>query len=297
MRSILNCPNSEYRVATHPHLSTLNSITRKSKLKCSSQIKFVVSLSPRSDCVFCVPRCTASDLIFWQRRSCVWKAFNIQWSAREHMCARLSTVVCAMCVHIVNPAFARILNYHSNFMENNFVFPRNRILVWIWSEIDWDFICVASSPAMRWHIHLRCIVRFVFIFGNKLNLHTACGAVREIRGVAMGRGIFCVGKRLTIVIEWFFSRTSSDFDLVICPFSDAHSCKELHTRSHKYALQNFQQVVSTEEFLLLPFSEVSENAICMESKSLTSIRHYGDGPVSGACIPRLFCRQTDYTNR
>lgn len=40
--------------------------------------------------------------------------------------------------------------------------------------------------------------------------------------------------------------------------SDAHSCKELHTRSHKYALQNFQQVVSTEEFLLLPFSEVSE---------------------------------------
>lgn len=38
--------------------------------------------------------------------------------------------------------------------------------------------------------------------------------------------------------------------------SDAHSCKELHTRSHKYALQNFQQVVGTEEFLLLPFSEV-----------------------------------------
>lgn len=39
-------------------------------------------------------------------------------------------------------------------------------------------------------------------------------------------------------------------------FIDAHSCKELHTRSHKYALQNFQQVVGTEEFLLLPFSEV-----------------------------------------
>lgn len=37
---------------------------------------------------------------------------------------------------------------------------------------------------------------------------------------------------------------------------DAHSCKELHTRSHKYALQNFQQVVGTEEFLLLPFEEV-----------------------------------------
>lgn len=40
--------------------------------------------------------------------------------------------------------------------------------------------------------------------------------------------------------------------------TDAHSCKELHTRSHKYALQNFQQVVGTEEFLLLPFSEVSK---------------------------------------
>lgn len=39
-------------------------------------------------------------------------------------------------------------------------------------------------------------------------------------------------------------------------FIDAHSCKELHSRSHKYALQNFQQVVGTEEFLLLPFSEV-----------------------------------------
>lgn len=39
-------------------------------------------------------------------------------------------------------------------------------------------------------------------------------------------------------------------------FPDAHSCKELHSRSHKYALQNFQQVVGTEEFLLLPFSEV-----------------------------------------
>lgn len=38
--------------------------------------------------------------------------------------------------------------------------------------------------------------------------------------------------------------------------ADAHSCKELHTRSHKYALQNFQQVVGTEEFLLLPFEEV-----------------------------------------
>ena len=40
-------------------------------------------------------------------------------------------------------------------------------------------------------------------------------------------------------------------------FSDTHACKELHKRSHKFALQNFQEVMSTEEFLLLPFQEVS----------------------------------------
>ena len=39
-------------------------------------------------------------------------------------------------------------------------------------------------------------------------------------------------------------------------FSDTHACKELHKRSHRFALQNFQEVMSTEEFLLLPFSEV-----------------------------------------
>lgn len=39
---------------------------------------------------------------------------------------------------------------------------------------------------------------------------------------------------------------------------DTHSCKELHLKSHVYALQNFQQVVGTEEFLLLPFEEVNE---------------------------------------
>ena len=39
-------------------------------------------------------------------------------------------------------------------------------------------------------------------------------------------------------------------------FADTHACKELHKRSHKFALQNFQEVMSTEEFLLLPFQEV-----------------------------------------
>ncbi|RZF43522.1 hypothetical protein LSTR_LSTR013046 [Laodelphax striatellus] len=46
--------------------------------------------------------------------------------------------------------------------------------------------------------------------------------------------------------------------LGIRSFADAHSCKELHKRSHRFALQNFQEVMNTEEFLLLPFSEVEE---------------------------------------
>lgn len=44
--------------------------------------------------------------------------------------------------------------------------------------------------------------------------------------------------------------------LGIRSFADAHSCKELYKQSHKFALHYFQDVVSTEEFLLLPFNEV-----------------------------------------
>lgn len=46
--------------------------------------------------------------------------------------------------------------------------------------------------------------------------------------------------------------------LGIRSFADTHSCKELHLKSHVYALQNFQQVIATEEFLLLPFQEVKD---------------------------------------
>ncbi|XP_059474437.1 kelch-like protein 17 isoform X2 [Neocloeon triangulifer] len=46
--------------------------------------------------------------------------------------------------------------------------------------------------------------------------------------------------------------------LGIRSFADAHSCKELHRRSHRFALQNFQEVITTEEFLLLPFQEVEQ---------------------------------------
>uniref|UniRef100_A0A0A1X9B2 Kelch-like protein 17 n=3 Tax=Zeugodacus cucurbitae TaxID=28588 RepID=A0A0A1X9B2_ZEUCU len=68
--------------------------------------------------------------------------------------------------------------------------------------------------------------------------------------------------------------------LGIRSFADAHSCKELHTRSHKYALQNFQQVVGTEEFLLLPFDEVkdliSNNQlnICSEEKVFLAVLNW-----------------------
>lgn len=44
--------------------------------------------------------------------------------------------------------------------------------------------------------------------------------------------------------------------LGIKSFADAHSCNELHKESHRFALHHFQDVVSTEEFLLLPVNEV-----------------------------------------
>ncbi|XP_043246385.1 kelch-like protein 17 [Amphibalanus amphitrite] len=46
--------------------------------------------------------------------------------------------------------------------------------------------------------------------------------------------------------------------LGIRSFADTHSCDELHIRSHKFALQNFQEVCGTEEFLFLPFKQVNE---------------------------------------
>ncbi|XP_076332123.1 kelch-like protein 17 isoform X1 [Tachypleus tridentatus] len=46
--------------------------------------------------------------------------------------------------------------------------------------------------------------------------------------------------------------------LGIRSFANAHSCEELHQKSHKYALQNFQEVALTEEFLLLSLIEVQE---------------------------------------
>ncbi|PNF39480.1 Kelch-like protein 17 [Cryptotermes secundus] len=57
--------------------------------------------------------------------------------------------------------------------------------------------------------------------------------------------------------------------LGIRSFADAHACKELHRRSHRFALQNFQEVMGTEEFLLLPFSEVEE-LICNSQLNIAS---------------------------
>ncbi|CAG7700252.1 unnamed protein product [Allacma fusca] len=41
-------------------------------------------------------------------------------------------------------------------------------------------------------------------------------------------------------------------------FADTHACKELQTRSHRFALQNFPEVMNTEEFVMLPLEEVEE---------------------------------------
>lgn len=57
--------------------------------------------------------------------------------------------------------------------------------------------------------------------------------------------------------------------LGIRSFADAHSCKELHKRSHRFALHHFQDVVSTEEFLLLPFNEVGEQFSCRKNSCYT----------------------------
>ena len=44
-------------------------------------------------------------------------------------------------------------------------------------------------------------------------------------------------------------------------FADTHACQELQKRSHKFALQNFQEVMNTEEFLLLPYQQVEYKSI------------------------------------
>ena len=49
-------------------------------------------------------------------------------------------------------------------------------------------------------------------------------------------------------------------------FADTHACKELHKRSHKFALENFAEVMNTEEFLLLPFQEVNGRNVTWSTK-------------------------------
>ncbi len=41
-------------------------------------------------------------------------------------------------------------------------------------------------------------------------------------------------------------------------FADTHSCEDLLSLSHSFALQNFVDVCDTEEFLLLSFKDVSK---------------------------------------
>ncbi|XP_042229735.1 kelch-like protein 17 isoform X2 [Homarus americanus] len=83
--------------------------------------------------------------------------------------------------------------------------------------------------------------------------------------------------------------------LGIRSFADAHSCGELHTRSHRFALQNFPEVCGTEEFLLLPFKQVEEliasaqlNVPC-EEKVFTAVISWvkHDLPEREKLVPEL----------
>ncbi|KAK8384505.1 hypothetical protein O3P69_009358 [Scylla paramamosain] len=83
--------------------------------------------------------------------------------------------------------------------------------------------------------------------------------------------------------------------LGIRSFADAHSCGELHTRSHKFALQNFPEVCGTEEFLLLPYKQVEElissphlNVPC-EEKVFTAVISWvkHDLPARQKHVPEL----------
>lgn len=46
--------------------------------------------------------------------------------------------------------------------------------------------------------------------------------------------------------------------LGIKAFAELHSCEELYIRSYKYVLRHFQEVISTEEFLLLNFENLRD---------------------------------------
>lgn len=46
--------------------------------------------------------------------------------------------------------------------------------------------------------------------------------------------------------------------LGIRSFADTHACKDLYRKSHHFAIQNFEEVIQTEEFLMLPLQEVED---------------------------------------
>ncbi|UYV71071.1 KLHL17 [Cordylochernes scorpioides] len=66
--------------------------------------------------------------------------------------------------------------------------------------------------------------------------------------------------------------------LGIRSFADAHACQDLHARSHKYALRNFQEVALTEEFLMLSLWEV-EDLVSNQRLNVPS-----EEPVFGAVL-------------
>ena len=81
---------------------------------------------------------------------------------------------------------------------------------------------------------------------------TNCLGIRSFAG----KNLIIVKMIIDYVIKYKMNTRNLLLKYVCLVFSDTHACKELHKRSHKFALQNFQEVMNTEEFLLLPFQEV-----------------------------------------
>ncbi|XP_022256518.1 kelch-like protein 17 [Limulus polyphemus] len=71
--------------------------------------------------------------------------------------------------------------------------------------------------------------------------------------------------------------------LGIRSFADAHSCEELHQKSHKYALQNFQEVALTEEFLLLPLTELLQHVRLPLIRREFLLKRVGEEPLIQDC--------------
>lgn len=68
--------------------------------------------------------------------------------------------------------------------------------------------------------------------------------------------IIIINNNNSLVKKYITTQVGTYINVAFYFVLETHSCNELRTRSHRYALQNFEEVVKTEEFLFLSFSEV-----------------------------------------